>query len=534
MLYDEELVEVSPPWSGIVLTLLARGTEILQDRSLVFDKQWKPKIQTKPLLGTSYVAEIYIDTGSRSARSTSGVEEGFILKTSVLLRYWSGEILEERILYPYSRGSPPFLLVRGDDRKRQASLYVAELAMILSMLQETPPLEAEIDGRRLIVRHGSLLQILGTYFNPIFDLERESAEAVLLYTGLDPRTTIELIRSATVKRGATEKVNPGLLAAAILGQIKREARKGNHTVIGLTEDVSRGRHLLAKVLAESIKASVVTIGVANTQRRQFNPGILLEEAVRDVRHCLEDLGISSLPHFMGDAHTYLRQVIDRSIESREDADLEDIINDLEVEDLIERIYERQILNHFNLASDSHFILLYNYFYGGTGNGELEASSTVELDKSWLYSRRFLKSYNNRLKDAEPSITIYELLDYTSGVKLRYLLTQAIPDCNEIRENAERLGIDRRLLAELIRVIPPIRVEYFSETTDISEVLDHIVSQAMVTSYGVPPQLLVVDSRSRINEWEYGALAGLLESLSRRATPYSTFIRDFSVRRHHLL
>ncbi len=530
----EELLEVSPPWSGIILALLAKGTEILSEESIIFDKNWSPRIQNKPLIGSQFIAEAYIDTGSKTARSTSGVEEGFVLKTSILLRYWNGENLEEKILYPYTRGNPPFLLVRGDDRKRQASLYVAELATVLALIQDNPPLEDELPGPRLIIRHGSLLQILGTYFNPIFDLPRENAEAVLYYAGLDSSIVSELIRISRVKRGHIEKINPGLLAAIILKEIKNAVEKSNHAVIGLTEDVSRGRHLIALVLAKAIKASLIKIGAGTNLREQYNPSILINEALRTVENCLEDLGINQSEYFVGEAMNYFNQIVDQSIEKKKEKRREEIISSMNIEDLLERIYERQALNMFNIASDSHFILLYNYLFGGSGKEELSATSTVPLDKSWLYSRRFKKSYETRLLDAEPYISLEDLLEYTSGVNLRYLLTQSIPSCHDITEYASRLEIDRRLLAELIRVIPPIRVEYFKETNSLEAVLNHIVSQAMVTAYGVPPQLLVVDSRSRIDEWEYGALAGLLESLSKRATPYSTFIRDFSVRRHHLL
>ncbi|MCE4628265.1 MAG: hypothetical protein F7C34_03850 [Desulfurococcales archaeon] len=532
---EEALLDVSPSWSGLLLALAARGAELNSKRDLVFDRSLVVEPQTKPLIGDVWAAEAYIDTGSRSARSTSGVQEGFVLKTSILLRYWSQDGLEERILYPYNEAAPGFLLVRGDDRKRQASLYIAELAAVLALLRDDRPIDVSIDGPLLVVRHGSILQSIGAYFNKVFDLDRKSALAVLQYAGLNKEVTRDLVEAATVRRDVTEKVNPGVLAALLLGMIKDMVEKGGHTVIGLTEDVSVGRHLIVKILTDILREG--TRPVRGEPRLSFYS--LVDDGYYDIPReyrveCLSDFAIDP-NSFVHEAANYL-EVVARSVAldvKGRDVDREIIAERIareSLEDIVERIYEKQVLRLFNLASDSHLLLLYNYLYRGDNDSY---NTSVEVDKSWLYMKRILKSYRERIKE-EPPIEDRELMNMTSGVRLRYLFIETAPSCKRIAEEASRLGIDRRVLADMIRVIPPVRLEYYAGSKHIMEAMQHILAQSMATTYGVPPQLLVVDSRSRVNEWEYSALHAMLEELSKRIAPYSSFIRDFTTRTRHIL
>ena len=532
---EEALLDVSPSWSGLLLALAARGAELSSKRDLVFDRSLVVEPQTRPFIGEVWAAEAYIDTGSRSARSTSGVQEGFVLKTSILLRYWSREGLEERILYPYNRAAPGFLLVRGDDRKRQASLYVAELAAVLALLRDDRPIDASIEGPLLVIRHGSILQSIGAYFNKVFDLERKSALAVLQYAGLNKNVARDLVDAATVRREVTEKVNPGVLAALLLGRIKRAVEKGGHTVVGLTEDVSVGRHLIVRLLTEILKEGARP--VRGEPRLSFHG--LVDDGYYSIPkayrvECLSDFAIDP-NSFVHESANYLEMVarsvvLDSRMERVDREVIAERIASESLEDIVERIYEKQVLRLFNLASDSHLLLLYNYLYRGDDE---PYNASVEVDKSWLYMRRILKSYRERIKD-EPPVDDSEIREMTSGVLLRYLFIETAPSCKRIAEEASRLGIDRRVLSDMIRVIPPVRLEYYAGSPHIVEAMQHILAQSMATTYGVPPQLLVVDSRSRVNEWEYSALHTMLEELSRRIAPYSSFIRDFTTRTRHIL
>ena len=531
---DEESLEETPPWSGVALVIAARGAERESGRSLVFDPGYRISPQDRPLIGRVWAGEVYIDTGSRTARSTSGVEEGFVLKTSVLLRQWDGEAVDERVLYPMGRGIPGFLLVRGDDRMRQASLYVAELGMVLSVLRGTT-YRGLPEGRLLVVRHGSLLQSLGAYFNEVFDLDRSTAEMVLHYVGLDVRTVRELVGLSLVKRRMAERVSPGLLAVQLLREIKREAEKAGHTVVGLTEDVSRGRHLVASILAEVAVRSVPrsgaeilgVMGLVDLGSARFLRGPAAEG-------CLRDLVGEPPERFRYEAAQYLEEVLRGLTGAQSYGDVVRELSEMAREGprrerLVQLIYERQALKYFNLASDSHLMVIYHYLYAEPGTAH---QASVEVDKSLLYTPRILKSYRERIPQPRP-LTEDEVSEAVEGFRLRYLFPEQPPGCLEIGRVAERLRVDRRLLAELIRIIPPVRVEYPAGTQGLGEALRHIYTQSLVTTYGVPPQLLVVDARSRVHEWEYGALQEMLEEMERRVTPYSSFIRDFSVRRRHL-
>ncbi len=538
---EEETIEVTPPWSGVALAILARGAGIN-----VFDAHYRIEPQRRPLLGDDgyWIAEAYIDTGSRSARGLRGVEEGFVLKTSVLLRYWDGRRLVERILYPFSRGAPSFLLLPGDDRKRQASLYVAELAMALSLLEDNPRLPSKITeairGKpRLVIRHGSLLQSLGTYFNKVFDLDESTAKSLLLYVGLNEALVYRLLEEAVVKRrgGIEKKVNPGLLAAAILREIKDASASRGHTVIGLTEDVSKGRHLIALVLEKTVRSAI------DDSRHALAPEALVDRALahdETARECLRDLYPGDADSFRSAVDEWFTDLVKMLFgrdRGRDRYSLYRVIRESDEHEIVEAIYERQILNLVSLASDSHFLLLYNYLFGSPG----EHPASIEVDKSWLYKPRIRDSYSKRIEGDDTlftrALTLDQVIDAVDGVRLRYIFPERVPSCNELAEISYRHGMDRRLVAELIRVIPPIRVEYFSSIGDGERpiaAMEHVLAQSMITQYGVPPQLLVVDARSRINEWEYEALASMVEVLSKRTMPYSTFIRDFSVRRHYIL
>ncbi|MCE4624621.1 MAG: hypothetical protein F7C35_01980 [Desulfurococcales archaeon] len=528
---DDETLEAIPSWSGLLLALAARGVELDSGELLVFDDNWNPRPQSEPLIGSVWAGEVFIDTGSRSARSLSGVEEGFILKTSILLRYWSGSTLEERILYPLSSGAPGFLLVRGDDRKRQASLYVAELGMVLSILKGGLPVG--LDGPLLVVRHGSLLQSLGTYFNKVFDLERRNAEAVLGYVGLDKATVKDIVDASTIRRELTERVNPGLMAAHILDMIKKISAREGHTVLGITEDVSVGRHLLVTTLARIAQSSVSSQGSPS-----FTIYNHIDRAIADLdaswrEACLSDFDVENPRTIVYEGSRYLEAILQELAGAKDRYAAAKTLADLSAEEVVRRIYERQILKYFNLSSDSHLIMLYNYLFKPPGK---EYRASIEVDKSWLYRERIIKSFRERIisDDREYHLDEDDIAGMVDGVSLRYILPEAAPSCPQLAVEARRLGIDRRVLADLIRVIPPLRVEYLRGDPKLVKALNHVYTQALVTAYGVPPQLLVVDARSRVHEWEYSALASLLEALSRRVTPYSTFIRDFSVRRLHLL
>jgi hypothetical protein len=121
---------------------------------------------------------------------------------------------------------------------------------------------------------------------------------------------------------------------------------------------------------------------------------------------------------------------------------------------------------------------------------------------------------------------HELID---GVEFRYILPERVPSCTRLAKLSAKTGVDRRLLAEAVKVKPPLRLEYYAHDRSRDVIDAKVYASSTITQFGVPPQLLVVDSKSRVNEWDVGALRQLLEAQSKRVMPYSTFIRDFATR-----
>ncbi|MEB3860060.1 MAG: hypothetical protein LRS43_02490, partial [Desulfurococcales archaeon] len=203
--YSDLPAEAAPLYSGASIVVAARGLENKTGRELSVARREGVGLQRTPLLGKAWGCEYYVDTGSRGIRSTRGVEEGFLLKASVLERCYCDGRLEERILYPFSTGSPPYLVLTGSDRQRQAAVYIAELALILALARRGE----KCGGPPLVVKHGSLLQRIDVYFNPVFDMPPRIARTVLSYSTLDKPTVVDVVDWATIYREGREVASAG-------------------------------------------------------------------------------------------------------------------------------------------------------------------------------------------------------------------------------------------------------------------------------------------------------------------------------------
>ncbi len=522
------------PVSAASLLVAARGAEKLGAR--LFSWGWRPRSRSLPLLGSEWECEYYIDTGSRSARSVSGVAEGFVVKTSVLARCAGKEGLRERVLYPLPRRKPSFLVAEGGDRLRQASTYIVEVASALALASGEARLPEGLDGwPRLVIRHGSLLQQVGVYTNEVFSMDRDFAEALLRYSGLGEATAKELVAEATVEKpGEPARVNAGVLATAILGRL-RAAIGGEASVAGVAEDTSRGRHL-------TLQAIIAVAGASRDKLLRDTIELGMED-LEDSPECLGDLdpeaSIGGTLEAVDRYAKHLRSALYGGLFDREPRrfnEAEELFRELKLmtegslSQLVKRIYERQLLSrYFSLASDAHFILAYNYLFAGAEG----LAATERMSKSMLVAPLLAVNIESKGIHERGGPGPEEAASWVEGVEYRYLSPEPPPPCKRLSMESSRLGIDRRLLAELVSVKPPLRLEYYSGDPR-RDLIDYKVAlAAWITQYGVPSQLLVVDSRSRIDEWDLGALRQLLEEKARRAMPYSTFIRDFATRIRYL-
>ncbi|MEB3779023.1 MAG: hypothetical protein GSR85_02150 [Desulfurococcales archaeon] len=547
MSWDDGTVSETPVWSGASLAVAARGYESLTGRELVLERAWKPRIEDLPFLGVEWECEYYLDTGSKSARSLSGVEEGFVIKTSVYARCIRDGRLRERILYPAMKpkAAYSFLALRGGERLRQAASYIAEIAAITALATGEAKLPGDVDGYpRLIIRHGSILQRIEGYMNEVYEIPRNAAESILYYSGLESSTVNELLRYSTIERqGKGMVVSPGLLAPLLIEKL-RESIGRDVSVAGVAEEVSRGRHLIVESLIQATYA-VDVVGDPSLEGMIHRGFDELGYGMDDPLSCLDDVDPDSIGG--EDLYTrasryasYMRQVIYRGILGLDNSRLrnphhikEAVMNvkRLKRGDVVRRVYQGQVLNRFiSLASDSQFLMLYIYLYGP----EAGYLATPRHSKSSLVAPLAVDNLRQKGLDQLGGISSSELEGMIDGVEYRYIFPEPIPPCSTLEAQSSKLGVERRLIAELVRVKPPVRLEYFSSDPRRGQVDSRIYAGSHITQYGVPSQLLVVDSRSRINEWDYRALRSLLELQGRRVLPYSTFIRDFQSRMRHIV
>jgi len=194
--------------------------------------------------------------------------------------------------------------------------------------------------------------------------------------------------------------------------------------------------------------------------------------------------------------------------------------------LVRRAYESQMLSRYlGPAGDAHLMLVYNYLYAE----EPGLRATPRHSKSILVIPLLKANIASKGLEERASVKTPEVLSWVDGVEYRYVMPEPAPPCSFLRRKARAAGIDARLLAELVTVKPPLRLEYYSHDRRRDVVDARMMLSGEVTLYGSPSQLLVVDARSRVNEWDVGALRELLESQARRRMPYTSFIRDFPTR-----
>ncbi len=508
-----ELGDAPPEWGGLALALAARGVEETGGASLIRGG-WSRLDQAEPLLGVRWDCEYFIDVGARGYRGTRGGVEGFVLKAAVLERCWAGDRVRERILYPLiGEGGYSFLPVVGSERQRQASLYLAELGIMLSIaLGEQPP--GSPGGRRLVVRHGALLQQFGTYFNRVFDMPCRSMEAVLRYSGL-PLEVVYSVRDESIVRrsGQGEACNPGLAAVALLSRL---GRVEGATIAAVSEDLSRSRQLSTYVL----------LGVMESYPRGLHADALIKRAISRAG-CTEDL-VDEPGRVAHDMAALLETMLASLFSSsRPPWEVLEEASRLGRDELVLAIYRGQALERLGVKSDVDVMMLYRYLFGPE-----DLAGTPLLSKKTLVGPPAAASYRSNKLEEATGVPAERRLSGLPEVEFTYIFTDRIPSCQTLARHAERMGVSPRELAELVQVRHPIRLEYIPGG-DSEDLARHMYTQSQATHFGVPSPLIVVDQRSRVNEWEAAALASLLESLGRRIVPYSTFIRDFATRRRYM-
>jgi len=512
--------ELAPEWGVLALAMAARGLEY-RGVELVRWRGGPVGEQRDRLLGVEWDCEYYVDFGALGVRALRGGSEGFVLKGAVLERCDAGPRVRERVLHPVVQvgGSKlSYLPVVGGERLRQAAVYIAELAVTLSLARR---------GRVLVVRHGALLQQIASYFNKVYDLDCDLLEVVLRYGLLGDEEAREIVRESRIKRPGSRghACNAGLAILSLLERVKEAA--SHATIAAVAEDLSRTRYLSLLVAAEA--------ALAYAREPGLNASSLLEPAVEEARGCLHHMGLTPQ-----DARYDLARSLEELMASTLDpaasdssAAVRDAASTLGRDGVVEAFYRGQLMDRLGVSSDVETLMVYRFLYGPRD----EPATAVHDKGALVYPPVAASMASNRIPEhAEHAVTEEDARETISGFKFLYLTPDPTPTCRDLEGVSERLGrhvLEPMAAADLVKVRHPIKLEYVDSRGDPGKLISHVYTQALATLYGVPAPLIVVDQRSRVTEWDASVIRSLLEQLGRRVVPYSTFIRDFATRRKYM-
>ncbi|MCE4612188.1 MAG: hypothetical protein F7B17_09485 [Desulfurococcales archaeon] len=518
-------VETAPGLGVLALAAAGRALELRRGEDILRNGFPGSGVQLEPLLGSEWECEYFVDLGSRLARDERSGVEGFIMKAAVLERCYRGGRLVERILHPMVRGeggSLPLLPVVGDERSKQAASYIAEIALALSLARRGGP----SGGRVLVVRHGALLQQVGIYFNTnVYNMDCSALESVLLYSLMDRAEAHEVAVLSRAGRGGDRSCNAGAASIRLLEALKREARDGSADIVAVAEDLERTRYLTLHLAA--------SIAEEYSRGGSLNASQLLGEALEEAMECIRWTGLKP-SEVRYEIPRTLEEVLARTINPEADdpaATLRDVGGKLGYRGLVSHFYRGQLLDRLGVLSDVEPLMVYRFLYGPR-----EDVATRPIDKGRIVEAPAIESYRVNLEGVEPpGFSESRVVETLRGFMMTYITLDPTPTCRDLKELSGRIGLslEPSLLAEMVKVRHPIKLEYVEGSRSVGKVVSHIYTQAQATLYGAPPPMIVVDQWSRVAGWEASALRSLLESLGRRVVPYSTFLRTFAVRRRYM-
>ena len=478
----------------------------------------------------------FVDASAATARAAGG--EASLVKLAVLHRR-PGSGGWERLYAPVVPGAkaPPVLYAPGGERVRQALVYVVELASLLA-LAKAPSIEGEpLGDRRILVRHGPLVQQLAHYYSPVYDVELATAEAALRYAGLDSATASQLV-SRSMPRGSPGSVNLGFLMGLLLDSIAWEARSSNGKLLfaGVVEDTSRSRVLVADLLAEA------TLAVAHHYRPQtpHDLGSALAGMVNSWvagypgRHgfslssCLCGASPPS-PSPATAAGEYVAP-LESELRTRFNTGL------LQAQALPgPSVVAAALASSGALPDMADSELLYNLVYledcSALGGSPCCCTAPRSRGAAAEWAHLSLGQRRSRI----PTVTsLSQLADAPRLVRYTYMLVEKPPGCLDLIQLAKRLGVSVSVcdLTDFIHVPPAIRVEWMApvDSATLERLLHALLWASKLVAYAYPSQLLVVDQASRVTFAEYRGLELLAEELAKRRQPYRGFLRGWRSRR----
>ncbi|BES81670.1 hypothetical protein PABY_12370 [Pyrodictium abyssi] len=367
----------------------------------------------------------------------------------------------------------------------------------------------------------------------MFDVDRLIVEAVLGYAGLGPGEARELVDEG-VLCDASGRVNLGLLLLSVLERLVELGRGGGFSPAGVVEDVSRSRVLVSGLLAELIW-SALPRGGGLTLVEKWALG-LFELAQAGWLGFLEELrsaGVEPQDCFCGeDPEPVLeglgewRQLV--SAVHRELSTRFAVVSPQGPGVLEAAVYSSGAVPDYG-DSELVYGLAYTRPWGSgawvvtaprprRGLGPWLARSLEEPRHRRLVSCRSLEDLQRRVERIVGSVRYVYLVPALPGEP---------PSCLELARRVR--GLRPCDAAGLVSLPPAVRLEYVEGMRGWRELLAFLYYSSLVTLYGYPSQLLVVDKASRLHADEAAIVSELLEAMSKRLQPYTSFIRGWESR-----
>ncbi len=478
----------------------------------------------------------FVDASAVTARTAGG--EASLVKLAILHRRPSG--LWERLYAPAVAGSkaPPVLYVPRGERVRQALVYVVELASLLALARIQSISGAGLGARRVLVRHGPLVQQLAHYYSAAYDVREEEAKAALRYAGLDMSTTLVLVNDSRVTQPLGH-VNLGLLASLLLEEIAREAQrsKGNLLFAGVVENTGRSRVLAADLLADAtieltraykpqtpqdlasaIAATINQWYASYNQRR----GVSLQNCLCGAQGAtaFQNLSASHVAsEYAAPLQSELQTRFNTSLLGGSTAPSDKVAAALSSSNALPDITDSELLYNLVYLEDCSPL-------GGPPCSYTEPRSRAPVA---VWAELSLQQKKNRMPQ---TLQTTRITAPPRRVHYTYMLVETPPDCIQLMQRGNQLGLGSPCeLANLVTVPPAIRVEWMTpaSNTMLSQLLTALREASRLVLYGYPPQLLVVDKASRVTWSEYTSLEILAEELAKRRQPYRSFLRGWETR-----
>jgi len=491
----------------------------------------------------SEIPMLFIDAGSMSD------ERGFVTKLALFTRVKEGNKVREAIYHPVPKVEKkwflPIFFSSENDKARQAFTYLIELAAIYAALTNPRKVFKRDVDKAMIFRHGPLVQMLSQYLSEPYLVNAYDAINALIYAGLSERDALTLVEDAykcDSKGGIPVKdrnvVILGLLILNLLKKIKEEVdRNRKIAVLGVVEDVSQSKSLLAysisRILctirreaksygglsADHLASLIATFIMNKMQDLNF------EEVLRDCL-CL-DLNHESFTNIMNNVEYAWIDLIEH---------LEHFLRTRFRKGLAEatpsEVEAAFLWSGLTEMNDAYF--MYTLYYVSKNKvpftKPIENKARFEIFKRYLKSKKYLKCYSEYYSEMESIDDLAEVFMY------RYIAPVYPLDelrCNIIKEVLSRntkLNVGPCAITNLITVPSPMRIEFISGEPLVKEGLSFAFYSSILTTYGFPTQLLLVDRYSRVSILDLLSIEDLLDVLSKRFKPYSVFVHKWITRR----